>query len=191
MEKVRAVMKKGERGLLSLEACISVTIFIFFMLFLYSFFVVFEARNMMAHTVLATTKSLSLDSYWSSKMRGTGNLTSFAGFLSTLYNDPGFTEKEAWHELGDGETLDTKIVKERFIAYLSGEEIDSGATPEADKLLKRYHVVNGVDGLDFSQSTVESGCVKVVVTYELEYEFDVFGLDPLKMQQSACSKLWK
>lgn len=184
-------MKKGERGLLSLEACISVTIFIFFMLFLYSFFVVFEARNMMAHTVLATTKSLSLDSYWSSKMRDTGNLTSFAGFLSKLYNDPGFTAKEAWDELGEGETLDTNIVKERFIAYLSGEETDAGATPEADKLLKRYHVVNGVNGLDFSQSTVESGCVKVVVTYELEYEFDVFGLDTLKMQQSACSKIWK
>ena len=187
-------MKKGERGLLSLEACISVTIFIFFMLFLYSFFVVFEARNMMAHTVLATTKSLSLDSYWSSKMLDTGSVTDFASFLSQLYGDEaGFAKKEKWHELDEkkGETFDTNIVKERFIAYLSGEEIGSGATPEADKLLKRYHVVNGVDGLDFSQSTVESGCVKVVVTYELEYEFDVFGLDPLKMQQSACSKLWK
>ena len=54
---------KREKGLLSLEACIAVTIFIFMMLFLYSFFVVFEVRNEMGHVTLATANSLSLDEY--------------------------------------------------------------------------------------------------------------------------------
>ena len=34
--------RSSEKGLLSLEASIAVTIFIFLMLFMYSFFVVFE-----------------------------------------------------------------------------------------------------------------------------------------------------
>ena len=54
---------KSEKGLLSLEACIAVTIFIFMMLFLYSFFVVFEVRNEMGHVTLATANSMSLDAY--------------------------------------------------------------------------------------------------------------------------------
>lgn len=52
-----------EQGLLSLEASIVVTIFIFLVLFLQSFFVIFEARNEMAHVTLATCNSLALDVY--------------------------------------------------------------------------------------------------------------------------------
>ena len=46
-----------EKGSISLEACIVVPMFIFLMLFMYSFFSFFIARNEIGHAVLATAKA--------------------------------------------------------------------------------------------------------------------------------------
>lgn len=69
--------QKDEKGLLSLEACIVVTLFIFLMLWLYSFFIVFEARNEIAHVVLSTCNSLALDTYENNKQENTTSLFSY------------------------------------------------------------------------------------------------------------------
>lgn len=211
--------KEAERGLLSLEACISVTIFLFFMLFLYSFFIVFEARNEMAHVVLATTDSMSLDVYENSKIEKSGDL---AQVISAIYNlgsmnEDGFVSSELWNEVkkwdveesewdgtisvpsgnfGDKpdefgkksavSSLFAQVIRERFIAYLAG-----GDEAEANKLLKRYHIVGGVDGLDFSGSCIKSNKLYIKVKYTLEYEFNMFGLGTVEMEHSACSRIWK
>lgn len=196
--------RKQEDGLLSLEASISLTIFIFLMLFLYSFFIIFEARNEMAHVLLASTKSLSLDTYAVEKLKNEDNLAEvfFEKLYGTLisywddytstqewaskgesdgkvYADPGKSESEEKPILGD-------VIRKRFLAYLAG-----GSEEEAEKILKHYHIKGGLAGLDFSESYVDSGNLYVVVRYELEYEFQVFGLGSVSMRQSVCSRLWK
>lgn len=212
--------KNSESGLLSLEASISLTIFMFFMLFLYSFFTVFEARNEIAHVVLASANSLALDTYENKTMGQSGTL---AQILSGIYhsgspNEDGFVDSDLWSEIkvweregswngtiyakqpdgsdvtdeddyGKSAVISTrfdKAIKERFVAYLSG-----GSTSEADKILKRYHIVNGINGLDFSGSHISSGKIYLSVKYKLEYEYNAFGLGTLEMEQSACSKTWK
>lgn len=177
--------KRGERGLLSLEACIAVTIFMFLMLFMYSFFVVFEARNAIGHSVLATANSLSLDAYGNSKY---GDADTVAKIFYSIYgtsgvNDSGFVDTQKWYDSG-ASGLEGAI-QTRFLAYLGG-----GDKQRANELLERYHIQNGAEGLDFSGSKVEGGRLYLSVKYTIEYEFQVFNLDVLKMEQKACSKLW-
>lgn len=188
---------KNEKGLLSLEACIAVTIFIFLMLFLYSFFVVFEVRNEMGHVTLATANSMSLDAYENDTLGESDTIGQIFynvyGQATNSQND--FTDFRKWY---DGSTVTDEngnvtlsaefagVVKARFIAYLT-----SGDADKAEEILKRYHVVNGVDGLDFSGSHISDGKLYLSVKYEIEYEFNVFNLGSNKFEHKACSKLWK
>jgi Flp pilus assembly protein TadG len=188
---------KNEKGLLSLEACIAVTIFIFLMLFLYSFFVVFEVRNEMGHVTLATANSMSLDAYENDTLGESDTIGQIFynvyGQATNSQND--FTDFGKWYD--DSTVTDENgnvtlsaefagVVKARFIAYLT-----SGDADKAEEILKRYHVVNGVDGLDFSGSHISDGKLYLSVKYEIEYEFNVFNLGSNKFEHKACSKLWK
>ncbi len=188
---------KNEKGLLSLEACIAVTIFIFMMLFLYSFFLVFEVRNEMAHVTLATANSMSLDAYENSTL---GKSDTIGQIFYNVYgqvtnSQNNFTDSRTWYDNStetdnDGnETISQEfadVIKTRFIAYLT-----SGDSNKTDEILKRYHVVNGSDGLDFSDSYVSGGKLYLSVKYEIEYEFNVFNLGNNKFEHKVCSKLWK
>lgn len=188
---------KSEKGLLSLEACIAVTIFIFMMLFLYSFFVVFEVRNEMAHVTLATANSMSLDAYENDAL---GESDTIGQIFYNVYgqatnNQNDFTDYRKWY---DESTITDEngnvslsaefadVAKSRFIAYLT-----SGDADRADVILERYHVIDGVDGLDFSGSYVSDGKLYLSVKYEIEYEFNVFSLGSNKFEHTVCSKLWK
>lgn len=190
--------KDNERGLLSLEACIAVTIFIFLMLFMYSYFVVFEARNAVAHAMLATANSLSLDAYASNTLRNDEVMNavfdSVYGQAANILND--FNDNRKWYddsvvENGNGGTelsADfSDVIQKRFYAYLGGG--DSG---RAAAILDRYHIKDGKDGLDFSGSYVDSDDrLHLSVRYTIQYEFQVFHLNDLDMEQSVCSRLWK
>lgn len=212
---------KSEKGLLSLEASICLTIFIFLMLYLYSFFVVFEARNEMAHVLLATNNSMTLDIYENDKM---GNSGKISAILYEIYgninpNEDGFVSTEQWNQIlssdvdgvwngtiyveqthADSDVTEeddygkqaqissvlTNVIKERFVAYLAGGDLG-----EANRILEKYHIVGGIDGLDFSGTHIKSGKLYLSIRYTIEYEFNMFGLGELEMEQSCCSKLWK
>ncbi len=214
---------RSERGLLSLEASIAVTIFLFLMLFMYSYFIVFEARNEIAHVLLATTNSLSLDPYGSESVQDSGAVGQFIslvyhisqdsygrdepgeGFVNmmpwtraltfgidentwdgSLYVPGEIPEADEYGNAGAESELLGSVVKARFVAYLAG-----GDEAAADRILKRFHVVNGLDGLDFSGTHVASSKIYVNVRYTLEYEYKVFNLGTMSFEQSACSKLWE
>lgn len=215
---------KNQNGLLSLEASISLTMFIFLMLFLYSYFVVFEARNVMAQAALAATNSLSFDTYQTDKTHNDGLAEVIASNWKS--NSPFYTTSE-WYENKDSlstkwngniyapgssaianvnneETKDEDfsdeygnfayvssefedVIKTRFFAYLTG----SSDTDEINKYLEKYHIVGGMNGISFADSRIVDGDLYIVVTYKLDYEFDVMDLLNITFTQSACSKLWK
>lgn len=217
-------MKKKEDGLLSLEASISLTLFIFLMLFMYSYFVVFEARNVMAHATLTTADSLALDVYQTDTVAGSDDLgTLMYDIYHGVYNIAGIEESpfhssDKWYELdgtsttwngniyvsSEGTANDEnfsdrygnsayvsselgEVIKERFFAYLAGSDSDE----YINEVLEKYHIVGGQDGVSFSGSRIVDGDLYVVVTYALDYEFDVFDLFNITFEQSACSKIWK
>ena len=184
--------RRNERGLLSLEASIAVTIFIFLMLFMYSFFVVFEARNALGHAVLATANSLSLDAYSNSRY---GEADTIAKIFHGIYGGSGsqdsdFVDSSLWYqdttqEDGSLSANFENAVRTRFLAYLGGGDED-----RAEQILERYHIENGAEGLDFSNSYIDGQNLYLSVQYSIEYEFQVFHLDVLEMEQKVCSKLW-
>lgn len=190
-ERRKITMKgiKVEKGLLSLEACISVTIFLFFMLFLYSFFIIFEVRNEMAHVLLSATNSLSLDTYVNDEVYKPSNISSviMKFYNISVSNDNNFISSELKKNTEDEEV--ESLVKERFIAYLA-----DGNEDEANEILERYHIVGGIEGLNFSNSCIKSdGKSKNLytsVSYSIEPEFNLWGLVNMEFEQSACSKLW-
>lgn len=219
---------KKEKGLLSLEASICLTLFLFLMLFLYSYFVVFEARNVMAHAALATADSLSIEVYQTNKLKGEGAdaLTEvISGIVDWAFGtDNAFRSTDTWFENddslsstwngniyaeggnyvggtgGDEDFSDdlgrqkayvskkfTNALKTRFFAYLTG----SDNTEEINAYLEKYHIVGGMDGVSFAGSKIVDGELYIVVTYKLDYEYDVMDLMNITFEQTACSKLWK
>ena len=170
----------GERGLLSLEASIALTVFMFLMFFIYSFFVVFEARNEMAHVLLSTADSLSLDAYQNSALGESGTIGQVIYKLYGMNANP----NDRFVARGSGDLKED--AKARFLAYLTGGDIS-----RAEEILKRYHVKGGVAGLDFSETYVDDKGIHLSVKYTLEYEFQVFHGGEVQLRQSVCSKLWK
>ena len=131
---------KSEKGLLSLEACIAVTIFIFMMLFLYSFFVVFEVRNEMGHVTLATANCLSLDEYENDALGSSNTIGQIFynvyGQATNSQND--FTDFRKWYEFRPERFIfeqasylyfivDSDKYKQRGVVTIENEDIDNGS----------------------------------------------------------------
>ena len=176
--------KNRTSGLLSLEASVALMLFIFLMLFLYSLFVVFEARNTIAHVLLTTTDSLALDSF----ANETADDKAIQGYLYALYSNyvdsnGVYTESSKWYKGDNLQICDT--IENRFVAYLAG-----GNRTLADEILNSLNIENGLKGLDFTGSEISSGELTVKIRYTIDYEFNLFGLDKLELEQSACLKMW-
>lgn len=45
--------------------------------------------------------------------------------------------------------------------------------------------------MDFSESYVADDTLYIVLNYELEYDMNVWSMDPVNVRQTTCSKLWK
>lgn len=190
-------MSESKRGVITLEACVSVLSFLILMLLLSSLFVMFMAQNATAHAVLQTTQSLSIDSYAGDKIGtgGTGSVsdvvvsigTFFDGLFGSSNNNSDFANNEKWYDVTSNDN--SKIAaaaKTRFIAYISG-----GDEQEADKTLKHMNVVDGISGIDFSESYIANNTLYVIANYKLQYNFNIWNVGDVDVKQEACSKLWK
>ena len=187
-------MKENKQcGAITLEACVSVLTFILLALMLSSLFVMFMAQNTTAHTVLQASESLSVDVYRiEALMKEEGKIGSIGDNLGQLItklfgsadDNPAFVTDTRWY------TDDDKIeeaVKTRFIGYLIGEN----DTTKADEYLKQLNIVNGLNGLDFSESYVSDDTLYIVLKYKMQYDFNIFDLGEVEVEQRTCSKLWK
>lgn len=205
---------ESQRGMIALEACISVLTFLILLLFFSGFFVLFMVQNMTAHAILQTSQSLSLDVYAIESLikddDGTLGKVSdhFTEFVTRLLgsseDSPYFITDYHWHAPDvdkttkpEGETEPepeagpvvnevAEAVKLKFVGYFAG-----GDENRADELLEYMNVVNGLDGLDFSLSYVEGDMLYIILNYELAYDFNLWEVDNLKVHQQACARLWK
>lgn len=153
---------------------------------MFSFLVVFEARNQVAHVMLSTADSLSKDPL-ANEVPADDDIVQ--ELLYGLYNATAdshgtYTDPTKWYD--SDETVIQDTIRARFIAYLAG-----GDKEEADRILRDLNIVDGLEGLDFSGSCIVDGNLYLSISYKIEYEFQVFGLETLSMNQSCCSKLWK
>ncbi len=190
--------QKNERGAITLEACVSVTIFTLFMLFFIGLFSMFHTQQTMSHAIIQSTQSLALETYGTKKLEfeigGGSGITSLvteaiAGIYD-LVNQPSenFSDDSFWYNtasIGVAENAAAVAAKARFIGYLTG-----GDEEKADALLKNMRVVDGLDGLDFSETKVENNVLYTTVKYKLEFMFTVGDIGVMDMQQTFSAKLW-
>lgn len=204
-------MKKkifSDRGSITIEACAALTIFMFLILTLYSFFYVFEAQMRIQLNLIRTAESMSIDPFVSSRIdskiwahdASVGDLLASLSIRATTKNED-FTSEGTWYKELDSKSDDAteaqteyqknqtdlkNTAKIRFVALFNGG--DEEAMVES---LKRLRVVDGK--VDLSESTIENGNLKLVASYELKYLFDypAFHMPDLKIKQYAVSKIWK
>ncbi len=187
-EIFRHYKMKSENGLISLEACIVLPIFIMLVLFVYGIMIMFCGQHLMAHTLIQSAESLSLDPY-STERLGEINLTEASSLVNFLYSkiftdeDKHFSSSEKWY----GQTDDNMrtAVKDRFVGFLCG-----GSEDQADTMLDFFGVEDGLDGLDFTNTKIEGNELTVTIKYKQEFIFNFDGLASFDREQCFTVVLW-
>lgn len=193
--------QNSQSGAIAIEASIVLTLFIFFVITMYSFFMVFEVQGKISSTIIQSAQSLSLDSYSTDRTHAEFGdkdspllklLTSF-GIEKSVKSDGYITTSDGWYKTECTATTNAElaeVIKARFIAYLTNE----GTETAADELLKKLKVENGISGLDFSESSIDSeGNINIVVKYKVNYVFDcpTIDLKPFEFSHKTTSHLWR
>ena len=187
-------LKEEQDGVMALEACISLTLFLIVMLTLYSMLRMFTIQSMISHAAQESCQSMAIENYGNSSML-TGTMVSGKG-QNDFSASSDFSLKNFFTGfLGEGtetkklETLSlTKTTaKTRFAAYLAGGE------QEADNLLKSYGVVNGLSGISFAGTTNSGTDLTIKVSYKIRLLFyiEMFRFGEFESTQTVCCRLWK
>lgn len=183
-----------EAGIIALEAVMSLPIFLFMMLALYSLTLLFTAQSLIGHALMQSSQSLSLETY------STDNLGADWGTSAKIVSDvksllqmgnfnTNFVSDRRWYKetYGNADSV-REMCRSRFCSYLAGSR------QNADTMLKAMGVVNGVDGLDFSETKLEENDLTIAIQYDINLLFGIqaFQMDLMKFKatQSVCSRLW-
>lgn len=177
-------------GIISIEAAIGITLFLFAILFFYAMFYVTLARNLISHALLQTSQSMALDAYESNKFTADSNASWNANDVSQLLNNwlgiaganNGYVDSSRWYEGSVGNLAG--VIRHRFASYLSGGE------SQTNERLKALGVEDGLDGMNFSGSYVKGGDLYIILKYEIEPWINFFHVTPIQMTLQARAKLW-
>ncbi len=199
MKKLFSRFRDEQDGVIALEACISLTLFLFVMLTLYSLLRMFTVQSMISHAAQEACQSIALEGYSNSTME-TGTLqnipnaliTLITGGFDTKFNEsPDFSLRNFLDLKKDTDTVVNtaaqSTAKTRFAAYLGGGET------QADELLKNYGVVNGLQGISFTGTSKSSTDMTIQVEYRVRLIFylEAFHFGEFKSTQKVCCRLWK
>lgn len=173
-------LKKGKMGVLTVEASIVLPLAMMFILFLLSFARVYRAQNVMSHAALQSVDAVAMESY----LRETA-LRSDAEQIAGLASKISAADSISADSLESLRSADVPTVaRQKFIAAVADTE------DEADKKLKSLGVKDGLNGIDFSASTIDlsNDDVVVCVKYSIEMQFKFFGYNEIEATKSAKAK---
>lgn len=174
---------KREEGNLTIEATISLTTFLFFMMFLLNFGQVYQAHNYVTHGLMQTGKRIAFASYEYSKENTLIQLADFFRSLQ-LFSDNSSVEDSI--RLSFKNNQYGEAVKTAF-PYCVGNGKD-----EVDAMLKQYGLPGGLNDLNFNDTNVVGDrdiCLKV--SYTVQFPFPFFSITSMKMEQQFLCRLWK
>ena len=177
---------------MALEACIVLPLFLLFVLTMYGLITIFLAQNVIGHALLESAQSLALDAYATDQFTGNPSVGQWIQgvgqeLFGTAADDPSFSNQERWSDREGGATQADweKAARARFVGYLAGGDED-----KAQALLKALRVTDGLDGLDFSGSTLRGSDLIIRVDYEITFFFNPFDLAKFSTGQQACARMW-
>lgn len=173
-------MKKKEQGILTVEASLVLTLFLLFVLFLFSFARMYRAQNMISHATMQSADALALESY----VREVAHDEDASEIVKLGNQLSGFTSlsEESFTSLRAADI--PKLAKDKFAVAISSSEVN------ADAVLKKLGVKGGLSGVDFSTSKMDldTNDVVVYVNYTLELQFPVFGFSEINVTKAARAK---
>ena len=177
-------MKKGERGILTVEASIVLTLCTFFILFLFSFVRVYSAQSLVSHAVLQSSDAVALESYLREQAYS-GKEAQIVELANRL-NGSGVVSGDSFTSLRSADL--PKVAKEKFVYAISDTESFAASravlkdvldTPISPELLPP-----DAEG-EISQQTED-----LVGPYALHdfflYHVMTFGFTPEKIYTLAC-----
>lgn len=182
---MRRNTKKKDSGVISLEACIVLPIFIFLILFLYGFMFLFAGEQLVSHSLIQSAVSLSLDSYAVDKLSDASEFDQLLENVVGSILENGKTShasSEKWYD--DSDKIQQEI-KTRFVSYLS-----DGNEDKANEMLERFGVVGGLGGISFTECEVNDDVLTITIEYEQKYIIDAFGLLSYDRTKTITQKMW-
>lgn len=173
-------MKKRERGILSVETSIVLTLLTLFTLFLFSFIRIYRAENMVSHATLQAADAMALESYLRENARD--DRADDVVYLASRLTGSLTLNADSFESLRSANV--PTLAKEKFIAAVADSEVN------ADSILKDFGVKDGISGIDFSSSKMDldNNDVIVSVSYTLKMQFPIFGAEELSVTKSAKAK---
>lgn len=194
------------RGLIAVEACVGMTLFTMLMLAVYSLIPLFMAQSLIGHALVESCQSLALETYGTSKLDD-GNMqvkdipielmklfcsgkSLFAKSKVTAEDRAAFAGDSRWFDFHGADTPDdAKVIaaaKQRLAGYLAGSYAN------ADELLRLLGVENGMEGLDFTGTTLSGKDLTISIQYRISLMFksDFFHFGTFEAGQKTCARIW-
>lgn len=193
-------------GMIAVEACVGMTLFMMLMLALYSLIPLFMAQSLIGHALIETCESMALETYGTSVLEdgdmqikdipiGIVKIICGVGAELSDITDPtedraSFASSDRWFDFhGSLTPLNDQVIaaaKRRFAGYLAGSEA------KADALLEGLGVEGGMSGLDFDGTTLDGSDLTISIRYKISLliRLERFGLGTFDAGQRTCSRIW-
>lgn len=175
---------ENKKGSLVIEASIALTTFMFLILFFISFARIYRAQSVISHACFQTSQTMAVESFTREKVGEAGTLgaiTKLADFIASLGGNSSSGATNSYRSYGEVSNL-TSVIKKEFAYSIAASE------EEADAKLKKLGVKDGLNGINFSESSIKSSDIMISVKYTLKLQFAFFGKSELRMEKKSCSK---
>ncbi len=173
-------MNKYEKGVLSVEASIVLTLFTFFVLFLFNFASIYTAQTVMSHATIQAADAVALESYLR-ETAAEGDAEDIV-YLTSQITDSTSISADSFESLRTADLPD--VARQKFVTAVSNTE------SKADQKLEALGVQDGLAGVDFNSSYVDldRDDVIVEVNYTLDLKFPVFTAKEVTLTKTAKAK---
>ncbi|MCI8354122.1 MAG: hypothetical protein HFI47_03430 [Lachnospiraceae bacterium] len=171
-------MGEKTRGYLTVEATITLTAFLFMMMFLMNMGQIYRTQNYVIHGLLQSGKSVAFSSYEYKQNSAVETIVKVIEMLC-------MGEVGADNEIAAycrAEQYD-KAVKKTF-GYCAGKN-----PVETSAVLQKYGVSGGIDGIRLNGKK-EGKNIVITAEYDIQLPFAFFGFDHVTMHQRVKCGLW-
>lgn len=181
-------MREKTDGYLTVEATLTLTMFLFFMMFIVmNMGQIYRAQNFVTHGLLQSGKVLSFNSF---KYEDPTTGEVIVDVLESVLNEISTFWGADWFD----SNVKDDIVKAYWVTgNYNGivKEIfpDCTAGADTDAILKQYGLVNGVESIKFDTKK-EGNDLVIGAEYDVQLPFRFFGFDHVTLHQQVKCGIW-
>ncbi len=171
-------MKIDREGSLTIEAVISLTVFLFFMMFMANFGHIYRVQNFMTHSLAQSGQMIAFSSYAYEKRSLISDFKTIKDYFMMFEGVPvdGIEIRQAWM------TKNYSEAAAYAFKYCAGGDKDT-----TNALTEKYRI----ESIDFTGTNVVDDDLLVRVKYTIHIPFAFFGIERVDMHQQIVCRLWK